>query len=158
MLFDRRRYYKICLCTSPGRVEYADRILNIQKRALFLATPRVPYRWVPGTAAPTGHFCIFNQEFLLPARNGVMTEELPIFQPGTYPLWEVSEAESLAVEALFEKMTQEIASAYAYKHDLLRTYLWELIHLVQKGQPATAASPPRPADRLAAQFADLLER
>ncbi|RYY15129.1 MAG: AraC family transcriptional regulator, partial [Cytophagaceae bacterium] len=158
MLFDRRLYYKISLCTSPGRIEYADRVLDIKERALFLATPRVPYRWVPGTATPTGYFCIFNQEFLRPTRTGVAAEELAIFQPAAYPLWEVSAAESQAVKAIFEKMTQEIASDYAHKYDLLRTYLWELIHLVQKGQPALAAARPRPADRLAAQFADLLER
>ncbi|RYY11300.1 MAG: AraC family transcriptional regulator [Cytophagaceae bacterium] len=62
------------------------------------------------------------------------------------------------MEAIFQKMTQELASTYAYKYDLLRTYLAELIHLVQKLQPAAAPARPPAAARLAAQFAELLER
>ena len=159
MLFDRRLYHKISLCHGQSRVEYADRVVDITQNALFLATPRVPYRWVPLTATPSGYFCIFNEEFLLPAKSGGSLEKLPIFQPGAYPLWEVTEAESAAVEAIFLKMAQEITSSYAFKYDLLRTYLWELIHLVQKLQPAPAPVPTHTAaDRLAACFGDLLER
>ena len=159
MLFDKRLYYKISLCLGPGRVEYGDQVLNIAQQALFLATPRVPYRWVPLTPTPAGYFCIFNQEFLWGARGGGAVEELPIFQPGAYPLWEVSAAQAQAVQGLFEKMTQEISSDYAYKYDLLRSYLWELIHLVQKMQPAPSVVPAgSAAERLAAQFGDLLER
>jgi len=159
MLFDKRLYYKICLCEGPGQIEYGDRVLNIEQRAVFLATPRVPYRWVPRTATPTGYFCIFNREFLLPARSGVAVEELPIFQPGAYPLWEVSEAQAQALRGVFEKMAHQITSRYAYKYDLLRAYLWELIHVVQQQQQPSAASPGgSAADRLAAQFGDLLEQ
>lgn len=159
MLFDRRLYHKISLCHGRSRVEYADRVVDITQNALFLATPRVPYRWEPLTATPSGYFCIFNEEFLRPAMGGGGLEELPIFQPGAYPLWEVTEAESAAVEVIFRKMAVEITSTYAFKYDLLRTYLWELIHLVQKLQPAPAAAAAHTAaDRLATLFGHLLER
>ena len=158
-LFDKRLYYKISLCLGPGRIEYGDRVLDIARQAVFLATPRIAYRWVPLTPTPAGYFCIFNQAFLLPAQRGLLSEELPIFHPGAYPLWEVSDAQASALHAIFAKMAQEIASPYAYKYDLLRTHLWELIHAVQKQQPAGAtATGGSAADRLAAQFADLLER
>ena len=159
MTFDRRLYHKISLCRGRSRVEYADQVLDIAHNALFLATPRVPYRWVPLTAAPAGYFCIFNEAFLLPARAGVVLDELPVFRPGAYPVWEVTDADCAAVDAIFQKMAQEITSAYAYKYDLLRAYLWELIHLVQKLQPAPALVPAHSAAaRVAARFADLLER
>jgi len=159
LLFDKRQYYKISLCVGPGRIEYGDRVLDITRQAVFLATPRVAYRWVPLTATPTGYFCIFNQAFLLPAQRGLAGEELPIFQLGAYPLWEVSDAQASALYAIFAKMAREIAAPYAYKYDLLRTYLWELIHAVQQQQPAgPAVAGSRAADRLAARFADLLER
>ena len=159
MLFDRRLYHKISLCRGASRVEYADRVVDITHNALFLATPRVPYRWTPITSTPSGYFCIFNEAFLLPAKSGGFLDELPIFQPGAYPLWEVTAAETAGVEAIFRKMAQEMTSAYAFKYDLLRTYLWELIHLVQKLQPTTAPAPTRTAaDRLAALFGELLER
>ncbi|RZK62320.1 MAG: AraC family transcriptional regulator, partial [Hymenobacter sp.] len=57
------------------------------------------------------------------------------------------------------KMTREMASDYAYKHELLRAYLLELIYLAQKLLPAPAATPAPPAAaRLAARFTELLER
>ncbi|MEJ7658568.1 MAG: hypothetical protein WKG07_02510 [Hymenobacter sp.] len=79
MLFDRRLFYKISLCTSPGRLEYGDRTLDTGQQALFLATPRVPYRWVPNTAASSGYFCIFNEEFLRSACPAGSVAELPFF-------------------------------------------------------------------------------
>ena len=159
MTFDRRAYYKVSLGRGRSRVEYADQVFDIAHNALFVATPRVPYRWTPLTAAPTGAFCIFNDAFLLPTNSGVALEELPLFQVGAYPVWEVSEAACAAVEAILQKMTQEITSTYPYKYDLLRAYLWELIHLVQKLQPTPALVPTLPAAaRLTARFTDLLER
>ncbi|MCR5887572.1 helix-turn-helix transcriptional regulator [Hymenobacter sp. J193] len=159
MAFNRRAYHKITLCRGHSQVEYADRGPHSGRNTLFLVTPRVPYRWLPLTETPEGYCCLFDDAFLLPARSGVVLAELPIFQPGAYPVWEVSEADCAAVEAIFQKMAYELTSRYAYKYDLLRTYVWELIHLVQKLQPA---APPlathNAADRVATQFTDLLER
>lgn len=52
-----------------------------------------------------------------------------------------------------------MTSGYAYKYDLLRAYLLELIHAGQKLQPLPPPSPAHNASaRVAAQFTDLLER
>jgi AraC family transcriptional activator of pobA len=114
-----------------------------------------------GTAAPTptGYFCIFNQAFLLPVQPGLASKELPIFHPGSYPLWEVSDAQASALRTVFEKMAHAITSPCAYKYDLLCTYLCELIHVVQQQQPAgTLAAGGSATARLAAKFRNLLER
>ena len=159
MAFDRRAFSKISLVRGRSRVEYADQVLNIVHNALWFATSRVPYRWLPHDPAQAGYFCLFTDEFLLPAKGGVALEALPIFQPGGCPVWEVTDTEYAAVEGIFQRMTQEITSNYAYKYDLLRAYLLELIYLGQKLQPAPARAPIPPASaRIAARFADLLER
>ncbi|UOR06668.1 helix-turn-helix transcriptional regulator [Hymenobacter aerilatus] len=159
MPFTRRAYYKIVLCRNRSQVEYADRDPHSAPNTLFLVTPRVPYQWLPLTETPEGYCCLFDDAFLLPARTGVSVAELPIFQPEAYPVWEATEAECEAVEAIFHKMARELTSDYAFKHDLLRTYVWELIHLVQKLQPApTRLATHSAAERIAAQFADLLDR
>ncbi len=159
MAFTRRAYHKITLCRGRSQVEYADQAPHVGANTLFLVTPRVPYQWLPLTEAPGGYCCLFDDAFLLPARTGVVLAELPIFQPGAYPVWEVAEADCAAVEAIFQKMAHELWSGYAYKDDLLRTYLWELIHLVQKLQPApTLLATHSAAARVAAQFTELLER
>ena len=159
MAFHRQEFYKLNLIRGHSRVEYADKVVDINQQALWFATSRVPYRWLPQDLAQAGYFCIFTEEFMRPSRSGVALEELPIFQPGGNPVLEVTNAEYTAVEAIFEKMTQEITSTYAYKYDLLRAYLWELIHFGQKLQPVPAlVSTHTAAARVAALFGGLLER
>lgn len=159
MTFDRRAFYKISLIRGRSQVEYADKVIDVQQSALWFVTSRVPYRWVPQDLAQTGYFCIFTDEFLLPSKGGVVLDELPIFQPGGCPVWEVTPTEYAAVETIFEKMAQELSSTYSYKYDLLRAYLLELIYLGQKLQPTPVSAPAHNASaRLTALFGDLLER
>jgi AraC family transcriptional activator of pobA len=159
MTFDRRSFYKISLIRGRSRIEYADQVVEVAGGALWFASSRVPYRWLPHDREQTGHFCIFTDEFLQPTKGRAALAELPFYQPGACPVVQVTDAEFSAIEAIFCKMTQEIASDYAYKYDLLRAYLLEMIHYVQKLQPASVPAPARTAAaRLAAQFADLLER
>lgn len=159
MTFDRRAFYKISLIRGRSRVEYADQQVEVARQALWFVTHRVPYRWLPHDLDQTGYFCVFTDEFLLPAKSRVVPGELPVFQPGGCPVVAVSDAEYATIEAIFRKMAQEMASDYAYKYDLLRVYLLELIHVGQKLQPAAALAPaPTAAARLLALFDDLLER
>jgi AraC family transcriptional activator of pobA len=159
MTFDRRAFYKISLIQGRSQVENADKVVEIDGRGLWFATSRVPYRWLPHDLNQTGYFCVFTDEFLLPAKSGVVLDELPIFQPGAYPVLAVTDAEYEMVEAIFRKMTQELASTYAYKYDLLRTYLLELIHVGQKLQPAPPQAIVHNASaRVTALFGELLER
>ncbi len=142
-----------------SRVEYADQATDIERQALWFATSRVPYRWLPHDPAQVGYYCLFTDEFLLPAGGGVVLNQLPIFQPGGCPVWEVTSADYTAAEAIFEKMTQEMATNFTCKFDLIRAYLLELIYLGQKLQPATAPAPAHSASaRLVTLFTDLLER
>jgi AraC family transcriptional regulator, transcriptional activator of pobA len=60
---------------------------------------------------------------------------------------------------IFTKMYREISSNYAYKYDLLRNYVLELIHYGQKLQPATSLYPTHTASaRVSSLFIELLER
>jgi len=159
MNFDRRTFYKISLIDGHSRIEYADQVVEVEGKALWFASHRVPYRWLPHDLEQVGYFCVFTEDFLLPGKGGGGLHELPIFQAGICPVIPVSEADYAAMATLFEKMTQEITSDYAYKYDLLRAYLLELIHLGQKLLPAHTAVPAHNAPaRLTAQFAELLER
>ncbi|MGI4865160.1 MAG: helix-turn-helix domain-containing protein [Janthinobacterium lividum] len=159
MPYDRRAYYKINLISGRSRAEYADKVIEVERYGLLFATPKVPYNWLPLEEEQAGHFCIFTEEFLLPAKSGVVLDELPIFQAGGYPVFEVSAEDCVEIEAIFRKMHKEIAGNYAFKYDLLRNYVLELIHYGQKLQPATALHlSHNAAARVAALFIELLER
>ena len=159
MSFGRRPFYKISLMRGRSRVEVADRTVEIDGPALWLVTSRVPYRWHPHDAEQAGYFCVFTDEFLLPVKGSLVPDELPVFQPAACPVLPLSEDDYAAVAVIFEKMAREMASTYAYKYELLRAYLLELIYLAQKLLPAPTTAPAPPAAaRLAAQFTELLER
>jgi AraC-like DNA-binding protein len=159
MVYNRRAYYKISMIRGRNKAEYADKVIEIKRNALLFATPRIPYHYVPLDENQGGYFCIFTPEFLIKNKSGVVLESLPIFQPGGYPIFEVSDEEAEEIETIFKKMYKELSSDYAYKYDLLRNYVLELIHYGQKLQPATALYPTHTAsERVSSLFIELLER
>jgi len=159
MPYNRRAYYKISFIKGKNRVEYADRVFDIEKSALLFATPKVPYHWLPQGSPQSGYFCVFADAFMSRNKTGVMLDELPIFKSGGYPLFLINEEQEEEISLLFKKMQKEIASDYAFKYDLLRNYVLELIHYGQKLQPATALHSTHNASaRIVSLFIELLER
>jgi len=159
MPYNKRAYYKISLISGRNRAEYADKVIEIEHSALLFATPKVPYHWVPQDANQSGHFCIFTDEFLVQSKSGIVLDDLPIFKAGGYPVFQISDEEAGEINAIFKKMHKELSSDYAYKYDLLRNFVMELIHYGQKLQPATALYPTHTASaRVSSLFAELLER
>ena len=159
MPYNRRAYYKISMISGRNRAEYADKVIDIEKNALLFATPKIPYHYVPQDEDQFGYFCIFTHDFLVQHKSGVMIDELPIFQPGGYPIFQLSDEETENITSIFKKMYNELSSDYAYKYDLLRNYVLELIHCGQKLQPATALYPAHTASaRVSSLFVELLER
>jgi AraC family transcriptional activator of pobA len=158
MPYNRRAYYKISLIKGRNKAEYADKVIEIEDYALLFATPKIPYHYVPQDEDQAGDFCIFTDDFLK-NRSGMQLDELPIFKAGGYPIFHLSAEEYVEISQVLQKMHQEIASDYAYKYDLLRNYVMELIHYGQKLQPATALYPTHTASaRVSSLFAELLER
>ncbi len=159
MPYNRRAYYKISLINGHNRAEYADKVIEIEHNGLLFATPRVPYHWVPQDEDQAGFFCVFTHEFLVQSKSGVVLDDLPIFKSGAVPVFQLKDEEVEEIGYIFKKMNKELSSDYAYKYDLLRNYLLELIHYGQKLQPATALYPAHNASaRVSSLFIELLER
>jgi AraC family transcriptional activator of pobA len=159
MPYNRRNYYKISLINGRNHIEYADKVVNVEKSALLFGTPRIPYHYVPQDDKQMGYFCIFTDTYFSSAKNGIVLDELPIYKPGGFPVFHLTDEDYEEIAAIFRKMTKELASDYAYKYDLLRNYLMELIHYGQKLQPAsTLQKQHTAADRVTSLFIELLER
>ena len=159
MPYNRRAYYKISLVSGRNKAEYADKVIDIENNALLFATPKIPYHWVPQDDRQSGYFCIFTDDFLLPGKSGVVLDKLPIFRPGGYPVFQLTDKATTDIQSIFSRMFAELSSSYAYKYDLLRNYLMELIHYGQKLQPSTALySTHNASSRMSSLFIELLER
>lgn len=159
MPYNRRLYYKISLIKGRSKAEYADKVIDIEKYALLFATPKVPYNYTSAAEDHNAVFCVFSPDFITKSNTGFVLDELPIFSPGSVPVFELSEKEFQYIRAVFLKMRKEQASDYAFKYDLIRNYIMELIHLGQKLQPASVLYPKHSAsERVSSLFVELLER
>lgn len=159
MPYNRRKYYKISLIRGRNRAEYADKIIQIKNNALLFATPKVPYHWVPEDTNQSGSFCVFTEDFFIKDKSYNTLEDLPIFQPGNIPLFEIDDTLANEIEQLFRKIKKEIDSDYIFKYDLIRNYVLELIHYGQKLQPASKLSTSSDSSlRVVSLFIELLER
>jgi AraC family transcriptional regulator, transcriptional activator of pobA len=159
MTYDRRLYYKISLIKGKNLVEFAGKSVLIEQQGILFATPRIPYRYTPLNDEPDGYFCVFTKEFMSKSKTGLHLDDLPIYQPNADFIYQLNDEQYLEIEAVFIKMTSEIASDYAYKYDLLRNYVLELIHSGQKLKPmASTESNTNASGRISSLFIELLER
>ncbi len=159
MPYNRRMYYKISLIAGKSTAEYADKVIDIDKYALLFATPKVPYNYTSENEDHHAVFCVFTSDFITRANTGTSLDDLPIFSPGNIPVFELSENEYQYFRTVFSKIKKEQASDYAFKYDLIRNYVMELIHLGQKLQPASVLYPKHSAsERVSSLFVELLER
>ena len=157
--FDRRSYYKISLLAGSGRAAYDDQQLRIEGYSLWFVPPQLSVHWWPDTLVRAGYLGVFTAEFLRATPGPGTWEQLPLLQPGGQRVLELSRADYDALSALFAKMKQEITSDFAYKYEVLRAHLLEVLYYGQRLQPAPTRVPAHAAtQRLAARFADLLER
>lgn len=159
MPYNRRTYYKISLIHGKNKVEYADKVIEIDDYAILFATPKIPYKYTPLDNDQSGHFCLFTKDFITKSNSGLIIDDIPIFNSNSDFIYHISKEQAKEFELTFEKMHIEIASDYSFKYDLLRNYVIELIHQGQKLKPIPATnSNINAASRISTLFIELIER
>ncbi len=158
MPYNRRKYYKISLIRGKNRAEYADKVISIKKNALLFATPKVPYHYIPEDPQQSGSFCVFTDDFFTRNSSQNILNDSALFQLGAVPVFEIDDELADEIEQLFLKIKKEINSDYAFKYDLIRNYVFELIHYGQKLQPAKITTSHNASLRVVSLFIELLER
>lgn len=155
--YKRRDFYKIMLVMGNSQVHYADKVFTVQKQALSFSNPLIPYNWEHLDTVRNGVYCIFNQHFFHQYGN---LGQYEVFQPHGIHVFELTDEQAVQVNAIYQRMWQEINSDYAHRFDVIRTLVFELIHFALKMQPTVAADKHRlnASQRIAALFLELLER
>jgi AraC family transcriptional activator of pobA len=155
--YNRKGYYKIALLTGHTRLFYVDKTLEFQENGLLFTNPNVPYSWEIIDQQQTGYFCVFTEAFFDQFN---IIKESPMFKPGHTPLFELSKTQAQEITQVFQSMIAEISSDFAYKYDVLRTRILDLIYKALKMQPAanTQYHDSNGALRVTSLFTELLER
>ncbi len=157
MPYRRVDFYKISLMTGRSRIDYADKSVDLDNHALVFSHPLVPYKWEFLSEGQCGHFCIFTEAFF--SQFGHI-REYPLYQVGSTPVFPLSDEQFHSVSEIFQRMLNEIKSDYAYKYDVIRTLVFELIHQALKMQPAATSiyANSNASVRISSLFTELLER
>lgn len=156
--YSRRDFYKIALMRGKHLYHYGDKTLEVSDSTLMFFNPEVPYTFEPLTDDATGYFCIFKDAFFAEYIRGSL-KELPMYSPNGKPAYLLTQQQDDAFANIFLKMIEELKSDYAFKFDLIRNYIMEMIHGALKLQPSETLYKHADANsRIAAVFTELLER
>jgi AraC family transcriptional regulator, transcriptional activator of pobA len=155
--YKRRDFYKIMLVKGNSRVHYADKVFEVEKQALSFSNPLIPYKWEHLDNIRSGSFCIFNQHFFHQYGN---LNQYSVFQPNGIHIFELSDEQAEKVAPVYERMFEEINSAYIHKYDVLRNLVFELLHFALKIHLTSNFDKQQinASKRISVLFLELLER
>ena len=154
--YSRKDFYKVSFIVGKNRVHYADKSIDIDKQALFFASPQIPYNWEYLSEEQSGFFCIFTETFFNHFGN---IKAYPVFKPGCNPIFQLTDEDAKKIREIYLRIMDEIDSDYIYKYDAIRALVMELIHTAQKLQPSSLRyEHPNAAARISSLFMELLER
>jgi AraC family transcriptional activator of pobA len=131
--------YQIGLIIGCNKSTCTEKNLGIRKNALLFATPETTYNWKQFFDPQSGYFCAFSHDFLIRGGSSLSLEDLPIFNAGKFPIFFLSDKEAEDIRFIVKKIYGNLSSDYAFKYDLLRNYVLELIHYGQKLQLTNAS-------------------
>ena len=156
--YTRRDFYKTALMRGRHLYHYGDKTLEVNGSTLLFFNPQIPYTFEQLSDDATGYFCIFKDAFFTEHIRGTL-KDLPMYSTTGKPAYMLSDKQDEQVAAIFEKMLEEMNSSYAFKFDLIRNYIMEIIHGALKLEPSEKLYQHTDANaRIAAVFAELLER
>lgn len=156
--YRRRNFFKIAIMKGDYLYHYGDKTLQVSGSTMMFFTPDIPYKFEVLSQQPAGLFCIFREPFYTERYKGNI-RELPMFSRGGKPGYVLNKSQEKFVTEIFKKMKSEMQSDYAYKLDLVRNYVAELVHYALKMQPSETLLQNIDANaRIASIFKELLER
>lgn len=155
--YKRRDFYKIMYVLGDIDMSYADRVVKVEKQAIFFSNPQIPYKCENLERIEDGFYCIFNQHFF--HRFGDLSQ-YSVFQPTGNHVFELTDEQAEQIKPIYQKMFEEIKSDYVHKYDVLRNLVFELIHFAIKTQPATTQEKIQinASQRISTMFLELVER
>jgi AraC family transcriptional activator of pobA len=156
--YSRRSFYKISLMHGENIIHYTNKSIRLSGTTLMFINPLIAYKFEHVSDTQTGFFCIFTESFFTEKMRGGLND-LPMFALDANPVYTLNEEQSEYVSSFFVKMLDEMNSDYAFKYDLIKNYVSELIHYALKTQPSKNLYKHADAkSRITSVFTELLER
>jgi AraC-like DNA-binding protein len=156
--YNRKDFYKISMNTGKYIFHYADKSFETDDTILFFGNPRIPYSCEVITQTD-GYACLFTEAFLKLNERSESMLHSPLFKIGGTPIFRINKEQKSVIADIFKKMIAEQETDYAYKDELIRSYISLIIHETLKLQPSENNSHQKnAATRITSVFLELLER
>ncbi|WP_025124530.1 helix-turn-helix domain-containing protein [Myroides odoratimimus] len=126
--YNRRDYYKVCLIIGEGVFKYGEHTLILDRPALFLPCPTIPYEWECLSNQQEGFFCLFNQEFLVEHSTIEFFKKISLFKEWSKPFIFLDEEQLELASTYFKQMYAMAQSDYPLKFEIIRNLLALLLH------------------------------
>ena len=157
--YSRKDFYKISLTTGKFIFHYADRSFETEDTFLFFGNPHIPYSCEVVSPIHNGYTCLFSEDFLKLSDRSESLLHSPLFKIGGTPILQLNKEQKESVVSIFQKMIAEQETDYAFKDELIRTYIGLIVHEALKMQPSENYSQHKnAASRITSVFLELLER
>ncbi|MES2386449.1 MAG: helix-turn-helix transcriptional regulator [Bacteroidota bacterium] len=155
----RRDFYKISLMIGEGKLHFPDHSVVIDRNALIVYNPALPYSFEHVSAVQSGYFCLFNEHFIKENAEYDGIAESPLLKLGGSPVYFLNNAQTAFINSIFVKMTEEMETNYEHKYAILRSCVNLILHEALKiPQAETSIKYLNASSRIAAMFNALLER
>jgi len=160
--FNRRDYYKVCLSSATGRGKgtliYDEQEIQLHPPCLIFTNPSVPASIEITFHSSSRYGCIFNKQFIESQISPDVQYASPLFNPGLYPVVNLTEEERDRLHVYFGEMHRLQESDYPFKWDMIRNMLQLIIHEGVRLQQNQLAQPGIVRDRLVNAFYSLLNQ
>jgi len=155
--YRRRDFFKIMYLIGDVEFHYADKIVVSKSPSLIFSNPFIPYKCEKLENTEGGAYCIFTKEFL---NENAIARNYSVFHPQGNHIFSLSKSQAKKVEQIFAEIKEELNSDYAFKYDLLRNKVYDLVHFALKMQPPQEQGEhfKNAAQRISSLFIELLER
>ncbi|MFT3824176.1 MAG: helix-turn-helix transcriptional regulator [Chitinophagaceae bacterium] len=158
--YNRRDFYKLTLIIGKGKLFYGGHAVSIDKPALLLPCPAVPYSWTCESDEQDGYYCLFNQEFFSEYSQFDIFKKSSLFKAWSDPVIFLTGKQLKLIKGYFEQMLEMAHSDYPYKYEAIRNLLCLLMHTTLSARPTPESSNDErsASSRLLKQFDELLHQ
>lgn len=158
--YTRHNYYKISLSKVIGKLRYGNKLINIDKPTIAFFNPLIPYACEIDSSIGNEfvcELCLFSPDFIGPDLTKSMFQDSPFFS--NKPTVTLDSSSFDECYQIFMRIHDEFESDYIYKYDLIRQYLYVLLHHTMKMlSPDRSKLFGNAALRISTHFIDLLEK
>lgn len=156
--YNRKTFYTVTLLQGKYTLEFEERSIDVSGNSLIFTSSKIPFGIHAAEGAYTGISCIFKEDFITKSNSGYRLLEFPIYKPGRQNIYSLTDEQTKRFIGIYAKIFDEKLAVGAFKDNLQRTYLLELILNAQRLDPVSSyIKTNNTTEEIACSFIRLLE-